>query len=132
MPAVRKPAARPVDRSEHEMRDQEVLRATKELAAYFKGARTGREARAALKIIKAFIRDRERITPAERRPLPGHRVAGAPRAGRARDARVDASKKRRSRSTTRQRRHVTPAAEELHAATTTDSTNGESVPSKDE
>jgi len=53
------------------MREQEVLRATRELAAYFKGRRTEREARAALKIIKAFIRDRERIDPAKRRPLPG-------------------------------------------------------------
>ena len=53
------------------MREQEVLRATRELAAYFKGHRTEREARAALKIIKAFTRDRERIDPAKRGPLPG-------------------------------------------------------------
>jgi hypothetical protein len=52
-------------------RNQEVLRANKELAAYFKGKRTEREARAALKIIKAFIRDREKVDPARRRPLPG-------------------------------------------------------------
>jgi hypothetical protein len=45
---------------EQNMRDQEVLRANRELAAYFKGQRTEREARAALKIIKAFVRDRER------------------------------------------------------------------------
>lgn len=57
--------------AEHEMRDQEVLRANKELAAYFKGRRTEREARAALKIIKAFIRDRERADPRSRPPLPG-------------------------------------------------------------
>jgi hypothetical protein len=57
--------------AEHEMHDQEVLRANKELAAYFKGHRTEREARAALKIIKAFIRDRERADPRDRRPLPG-------------------------------------------------------------
>jgi hypothetical protein len=56
---------------EQEIRSQEVLRANKELAAYFKGQRTEREARAALKIIKAFIRDRERIDPASRPPLPG-------------------------------------------------------------
>ena len=47
-----------------------MLRANKELAAYFHGQRTEREARAALKIIKAFIRDRERSDPASRRPLP--------------------------------------------------------------
>jgi hypothetical protein len=55
----------------HELRDQEVLRANRELAAYFKGRRTEREARAALKTVKAFIRDRERLDPAKRRPLPG-------------------------------------------------------------
>ncbi len=43
------------------MRDQEVVRANRELAAYFNGERTEREARAALKIIKAFVRDRERV-----------------------------------------------------------------------
>jgi hypothetical protein len=53
------------------MRNQEVLRANRELAAYFKGRRTEREARAALKIIKAFIRTRERTDPAEQPPLPG-------------------------------------------------------------
>jgi hypothetical protein len=58
------------DPLEQEIRDQEVLRANKELAAYFKGKRTEREARAALKTIKAFIRDRERADPANRRPLP--------------------------------------------------------------
>ena len=54
-----------------ELREQEVLRANRELAAYFKGRRTEREARAALKIVKAFIRDREHMDPAKRRPLPG-------------------------------------------------------------
>jgi hypothetical protein len=57
--------------SERQKREQEVLRANKELAAYFKGRRTEREARAALKIIKAFIRDRERADPGSLRPLPG-------------------------------------------------------------
>ena len=57
--------------AEQEMRDQEVLRANRELAAYFRGRRTEREARAALKIIKAFLRDRERRDPANRPPLPG-------------------------------------------------------------
>ena len=56
---------------EHVMRDQEVLRATKELAAYFKGRRTELEARAALKIIKAYVRSREALDPKHRPPLPG-------------------------------------------------------------
>jgi hypothetical protein len=71
------------DRAEHELRTQEVIRANKELAAYFKGRRTEREARAALKIIKAFIRNRERTNPAERWPLPGSespRTTAAPKA----------------------------------------------------
>src|SRR3954469_13824285 len=62
------------------MRDQEVLRATRELAAYFKGGRTEREARAALKIIKAFVRERERLTPENRPPLPGTKAAATPAA----------------------------------------------------
>jgi hypothetical protein len=56
---------------DRELREQEVLRANRELAAYFKGQRTEREARAALKIIKAFIKDRERTDAGSRRPLPG-------------------------------------------------------------
>jgi hypothetical protein len=56
---------------DQDVREQEVLRANRELAAYFKGRRTEREARSAIKIIKAFIRDRERIPAAHRRPLPG-------------------------------------------------------------
>jgi hypothetical protein len=57
--------------AEQEVRDQEVLRANRELAAYFKGRRTEREARAALKIIKTFVRDRERLDARNRPPLPG-------------------------------------------------------------
>jgi hypothetical protein len=57
--------------AERERRDEEVLRANRELAAYFKGRRTEREARAALRIIKAFIRERERGDPRSLRPLPG-------------------------------------------------------------
>jgi hypothetical protein len=57
--------------AEQAMRDQEVVRANRELAAYFKGRRTEREARAALKIIKAFVRDREHLDPKARSPLPG-------------------------------------------------------------
>jgi len=64
---------------EQNMRDQEVLRANRELAAYFKGLRTEREARAALKIIKAFIRDRERSDASSRRPLPGADGAKTPK-----------------------------------------------------
>jgi hypothetical protein len=63
-------AARPVGDPD-DIRDQEVARANKELAAYFKGQRTEREARAALKTIKAYVRDRERVDAASRRPLPG-------------------------------------------------------------
>jgi hypothetical protein len=63
---------------EQEIREHEVLRANKELAAYFRGRRTEREARAALRIIKAFIKERERIDPASRRPLPGEAPTKAP------------------------------------------------------
>ena len=61
------------DHADHEVRDQEVLRAARELNAYFKGRRTEREARGALKIIKLFIRDRERTALDSRRPLPSAR-----------------------------------------------------------
>jgi hypothetical protein len=63
---------------EQDMRDQEVLRANRELAAYFKGRRTEREARAALKIIKGFVRHRERQDARTRSPLPGLRAKTAP------------------------------------------------------
>lgn len=59
------------DDAEVDIRNQEVLRANRELAAYFKGKRTEREARSALKIIKAFIRYREKLAPSKRPPLPG-------------------------------------------------------------
>jgi hypothetical protein len=67
----RKPAVTRESGAEQDVRSQEVLRANRELAAYFKGRRTEREARAALKIIKAFVRDRERSDPKNRPPLPG-------------------------------------------------------------
>ncbi len=70
----RKSSVSPVRGADQAMRDQEVLRANKELAAYFKGRRTEREARAALKIIKAFVRDRERRDAGSRPPLPGAQV----------------------------------------------------------
>jgi hypothetical protein len=57
--------------AEQAARDEEVLRASRELTAYFRGRRTEREARAALKIIKAFVRSRERLDPKDRAPLPG-------------------------------------------------------------
>lgn len=63
---------------EQDVRDQEVLRANRELAAYFKGRRTEREARAALKIIKAFVRHRERQDAKSRPPLPGMRPTSGP------------------------------------------------------
>jgi hypothetical protein len=72
--------------AEREMRAQEVLRANRELAAYFKGRRTEREARAALKIIKAFVKEREKRDAGSRPPLPiGGGAAGSrhstPKAG---------------------------------------------------
>jgi hypothetical protein len=74
-----KPGVNRESAAEQEMRDQEVSRANRELAAYFKGRRTEREARAALKIIKAFVRDRERRDVRSRPPLPGADVAKAPK-----------------------------------------------------
>ena len=70
MGRLRKRPASPNRSADDDIRNQEVLRATRELAAYFKGRRTEREARAAVKTIKAFIRERERADPATRRPLP--------------------------------------------------------------
>ena len=52
------------------VRDQEVMRANRELAAYFRGRRTEREARAALKILRAYVRARARMDPKARPPLP--------------------------------------------------------------
>jgi|SRR5882762_8169462 len=80
---------------EQQMREQEVLRANKDLAAYFKGRRTEREARAALKIIKAFIRDRERVDAGNRRPLPGAQSARAAQGVRKSKATTDGKKVRR-------------------------------------
>lgn len=80
-----------------QMRDQEVLRATKELAAYFKGRRTEREARAALKIIKAFVRDRERRDAKSRPPLPDAHAAKAAKKAPNRKAASDKGEPRRRR-----------------------------------
>jgi hypothetical protein len=71
MAARVKPRVARENAAEQEMRNQEVLRANREIAAYFKGRRTEREARAALKIIKAFVRHRERQDADSRPPLPG-------------------------------------------------------------
>ena len=60
-----------ISSAEQAVRDEEVLRANRELSAYFKGRRTEREARKALKIIKAFVRSRERLDTKDRPPLPG-------------------------------------------------------------
>ena len=68
----------PAPRSVPDARDQEVLRANRELAAYFRGQRTEREAKAALKIIKAFVRERQRTPADKRRPMPGMKAAPAP------------------------------------------------------
>jgi hypothetical protein len=84
MGSTSKRSAKQSDPAEQEIREQEVLRANRELAAYFKGRRTEREARAAVKIIKAFIRDRERLDPADRRPLPGAAAAKGPSTPQAR------------------------------------------------
>jgi hypothetical protein len=84
MAVSHKRSGRSGDRDQQEIRDQEVLRANRELQAYFKGRRTEREARAALKVIKAFIRDREDMAPASRRPLPGRRPAKPASGGRRR------------------------------------------------
>ena len=74
----RKPGVTRESAAEQEMRDQEVLRANRELAAYFKGRRTEREARTALKTIKAFVRDRQRRDERSRPPMPTAGVAKTP------------------------------------------------------
>ena len=83
--------------AEQATRDQEVLRATKELAAYFRGRRTEREARAALKTIKAFVRERERTDPKDRRPLPGARSTEAGQSRAPKNPTSDAKASRRKK-----------------------------------
>jgi hypothetical protein len=98
----RKPDVTGESAPEQDMRDQEVLRANRELAAYFKGQRTEREARAALKIIKALVRDRERRDAKRRPPLPGVNVGKMPKEATvrkgARDAGEQHRRKRRRKS----------------------------------
>jgi hypothetical protein len=91
----RKPDVTGESAPQQEMRDQEVLRANRELAAYFKGRRTEREARAALKIIKAFVRDRERRDAKSRPPLPGVHVGKTPKEATFRKAARDAGEPHR-------------------------------------
>ena len=72
---------------EQAMRDEEVLRASRELAACFQRRRTEREARAALQIIKAYVREREgSLDPKSRPPLAGLRPARSRRRARRRNA----------------------------------------------
>ena len=112
----RKPGVPDETAVEQAMRDQEVLRANRELAAYFKGQRTEREARAALKIIKAFVRDRGNRDAKSRPPLPGLEMARTPKEIRKapQDARVRPSRaarrKRRDKASTRVSASVEPHA----------------------
>ena len=92
-----KPGVTSESAPEQEIRAQEVLRANRELAAYFKGRRTEREARAALKIIKAFVRDREHRDARRRPPLPGFDVAKTPKEATNRKAAPDPGGKHRRR-----------------------------------
>ncbi len=98
--------------AEQERRDQEVLRANRELAAYFKGRRTEREARAALKIIKAFVRDRERRDAQSLPPLPGAGVAtpAKPETPRRR-SRAPTARRRKTPTPTRDAAPIQPADE---------------------
>jgi len=94
-PVTRENNSRDSKADQQVMREQEVLRANRELAAYFKGQRTEREARAALKIIKAFIRDRERMDAGSRRPLPGVRSDATEKSSRKTKTATPAKKVRR-------------------------------------
>jgi len=101
----------PAPRNVPDARDQEVLRANRELAAYFRGQRTEREAKAALKIIKAFLRERQHTPVDKRRPLPGRKAAVSPPAA-----------KRNSAAPKRKRRpRPAPVTETPPASTTPES-----------
>jgi hypothetical protein len=113
---------------EREMRDQEVLRANRELAAYFKGRRTEREARSALKIIKAFVRHRERQDVKSRTPLPGARTTSVPA------EQTDKKKKQvkplrvvKRRSAARLRAHREPSPDPVETPVA-QQTNGDGAP----
>ena len=109
----RKPGVTRESAAERAMRDQEVLRANRELAAYFKGRRTEREARAALKIIKAFVRDRERREESGRAPLPGADAAKTPQHAANRKAASDSGDRPRRKV---RRRLVSPSSTSATAA----------------
>src|SRR5690349_11685914 len=97
MATSRKRGVTTTERDEQALRDQEVLRATKELAAYVKGARTEREARAAMQATS-------------RRPLPG-----AP-AGHANPNSLKKAAKRPRPVKGKGRLAVTPASADQEAA----------------
>ncbi|HET6957379.1 MAG TPA: hypothetical protein VFI56_12380 [Vicinamibacterales bacterium] len=103
---------------EQDVRDQEVLRANRELAAYFKGRRTEREARAALKIIKAFVRHRERQDARSRRPLPGTRATAAPAEKKKARAKPVRAAKRRLASVPRAPREISSPIDDSAAQKT--------------
>lgn len=129
MAPARKRSTEGSDSAEQEVRQQEVLRANRELAAYFKGRRTEREARAALKIIKAFIRDREELDPGIRRPLPG--VAPAAKPPKERPHKRSANRDRRRSATPAKRRPArdAEAREASQAAESHASSKDNDVPS---
>jgi hypothetical protein len=112
------------------MRDEEVLRANSELAAYFKGRRTEREARAALKTIKAFVRNRERLDPGSRPPLPGADSAKTPKKGANRKAVSDGGG--RDRRTPRRKAHGKLSKSAAVSSETNVSTPSEVLPESDE
>jgi hypothetical protein len=101
-----------LNHAEQAMRDQEVLRANKELAAYFKGQRTEREARSALKIIKAFVRGREETDPKNRRPLPGLRAARTARKATTRKIVKPHARRRKPESSSQPSEPVLPTPSE--------------------
>ena len=101
-----------LNHAEQAMRDQEVLRANKELAAYFKGQRTEREARSALKIIKAFVRGREETDPKNRRPLPGLRAARTARTAATRKTVKPHARSRKPESSSQPSEPVLPTPSE--------------------
>src|SRR5262245_15552634 len=122
MASARKRSTPGTDSAEQEIRQQEVLRANRELAAYFKGRRTEREARAALKIIKAFIRDREKLDPGVRQPLPGVAAVPKPPKERAHKRSTKGDRRHRVRTASRHASKET-AAKDVSSAAATDASS---------
>lgn len=116
---------------DHEMRGQELIRAKRELAAYFKGRRTEREARAALKVIKAFVRDRERLDPKNRPVIPGVRPAKVAKNAARLEAESGGSKRRRRKSG-RKPHNASPRAAVVSIESQMSSRGGQSDASDDE